>query len=689
MHQVKTKTAENCYTRKQSTAVLTWDRALVENKSILQKICILFGAVALYFCAPAKAEAIPGLNDHWHFFCSPSSKVSTKFLAKMKVKSESGGVKGAVAKLNYACLLHLYEVNKHEATIEKWQTAGGKGAQPQLNHQMSLGVLKQAVATLASLNKGKKKDPTALYYYGYALAIAGDVETVNRLDELMTEFPTAKQTADAPLVLGEFYFDNKDPQKAFREYATALKSKNQLVKLYTRYKQSWINYAVGVDSKDQNKKKKAITDLVAVSKAAEAKKGKLYKKLSEIIKVDLMALLADFGNLDEARRILSAIGAKDVYAKLVEQMAYARLNAGDPKGAYSLFQIAAKEDPLRPEAPAISTNLVRLAGQMNDVGLVAANLKLMVKTYMVDKKWRSIQKAPLHKKSDADLEALLYEFSTIIDRQGRETANPQFLASAQQLYELFIKTFPKSTKIVELQYYIAQIQVQNKQYLKGASLLYTLLKNNPKFPQAKEASEMMVTAAQVVIDNDKTAYKVEEPGTPLSPQKIPTNRKIYSECLELFLKFQPKNPMAPTMDFTVASIYYDYGHFDKAIKSYNMYIRRFPTGEFAKPAAARVLLYHQRQFDDEGLEKAKANFLAMPAFRADPEMMATIKAMSSIDKKGKDSKVAGKKTKKVKKAKEAEAEEEAEEEAEDVVSENEEADEAIEASSPEEESSEE
>ncbi len=607
----------------------------------------------------------------------------------MKSKSETGGVKGAVAKFNYACLLHLYEINKHEAAVEKWQKAGGKGTQPQLSHQMSQSVLKQVVATLENLNKSKKKDPIALYYYSYALALTGNVETVNRFDELMTEYPTAKQTADAPLVLGEFYFDNRDQQKAFREYGTALKSKNPLVKLYTRYKQSWINYAVGVDSKDQNKKKKAITDLVAVSKAAESKKGKLYKKLSEIIKADLMALLADFGNLEEARRILSSIGAKDVYAKLVEQMAYSRLNAGDTKGAYGLFQIAVKEDPLRSEAAAISTNLVRLAGQMNDVGLVAANLKLMVKSYMLDKKWRTVQKASQLKKTDAEIEALLYEFSTIIDRQGRETNNLQFLTSAQQLYELFIKTFPKSAKNVELQFYIAQIHLQNKQYLKGASILYTLLKKNPKFPQAKEASELMVTAAQFVVDSDKTVYKVPEPGTPLSPQKIPTNRKLYAECLELFLKFQPKNPLAPTMDFTAASIYYDYGHFDKAIKSYNSYVRRYPTGEFAKPAAARVLLYHQRQFDDEGLEKAKANFLAVPSFRADAEMMATIKAMTSIDKKGQeDSGLAGKKSKKGKKPKESEVNSQSESE-EEVVSENEQAEEAIEASSPGQEDSEE
>lgn len=199
----------------------------------------------------------------------------------------------------------------------------------------------------------------------------------------------------------------------------------------------------------------------------------------------------------------------------------------------------------------------------------------------------------------------------------------------------------------------------------------------------------MVTAAQFVVDSDKTVYKVPEPGTPLSPQKIPTNRKLYAECLELFLKFQPKNPLAPTMDFTAASIYYDYGHFDKAIKSYNSYVRRYPTGEFAKPAAARVLLYHQRQFDDEGLEKAKANFLAVPSFRADAEMMATIKAMTSIDKKGQeDSGLAGKKSKKGKKPKESEVNSQSESE-EEVVSENEQAEEAIEASSPGQEDSEE
>jgi tetratricopeptide (TPR) repeat protein len=199
----------------------------------------------------------------------------------------------------------------------------------------------------------------------------------------------------------------------------------------------------------------------------------------------------------------------------------------------------------------------------------------------------------------------------------------------------------------------------------------------------------MVTAAQFVVDSDKTAYKVPDPGTPLSPQKIPPNRKLYAECLEMFLKFQPKNPLAPTMDFTAASIYYDYGHFDKAIKSYNSYVRRYPTGEFAKPAAARVLLYHQRQFDDEGLEKAKANFLAVPAFRADAEMMATIKAMNSIDKKGnKDSDIANKKSKKSKKAKTPEEDPESESE-EEVVSEDEQSEEAIETSSPDQEEEEE
>lgn len=641
------------------------------------------------FLLPVQASAIPGLFDHWHFFCSPTAQVNKKYLAKMKGRAASGGLKGAISQFNYACLLHLYEVNQHQAAMEKWQAGGGKGAQPQLNHRMSMGVLKQASSALANQTKGKKKDQKALYYYGYSLALLGDVSTVNRLDELMTEFPSSPLFADASLVLGEFYFENKDPQKAFREYGVTAKAKKPIIQLYTRYKQAWINYAVGVDSKDQAKKKKAITDLVGVSKAAASKKGKLYKKLVDQIKTDLMALLADFGNLDEARRILSAIGAKDVSATLVEQMAYTRLNAGDVKGAYNLFQTSVKEDPLRPEAPVIVGNMVRLAGQMNNVQLVAANLKQLVDNYMKDKKWRSRQKEPLLKKTEADIEALLYEFSTIIDQQGRQTNNTQFLNTANQLYTLYMKTFPKSPKNTELRYYMAQIQIQMKQFAKAARMLYVILTKNPKFPQAKEASELMVTAAQYVVDSDKTAYKVPEPGTPLSPQKIPPNRKLYAECLELFLKFQPKNPLAPTMEFTAASVYYDYGHFDKAIKSYYSFVRRYPTNEFAKAAAARVLIYHQKQFDDKGLAKAKATFLAVPAFKADPQMVATIQATDTIqnaNKKEKDAATAAKKSKKKKKQQPEPEESENESEETDTASSQEEvqneSSEAIEASTP-------
>lgn len=638
----------------------------------------VLAALSLFFMLEANAQALPTLFDHWHFFCSPSAVPSAKYINKMKARANSGGSKGAIAKFKYACLLHIYEINQNQTAFEKWQAGGNKGAQPVLNHRMSLGVLKQALGSLANLYKAKNKNPTALYYYGYALALSGDVEAVNRLDELMTDFNTSKYVPDAALVLGEFYFDNKDPQKAFREYNGTLKSKKQIIQLYTRYKQGWINYALGVDAKDQNKKKKAITDLVNVSKLAGESKSKLNQKLATQIKADLMPLLADFGNLEESRRILSAIGAKDVFATLVEQMAYAKLNAGDIKAAYNFFQITVKEDPMRAEAPVIMANMVRLAGQMNDVGLVANNLKLMIQNYIKDKKWRSVQKEPVLKKTDADVEAIVYEFSTIIDQQGRATGNMQFLASAQQLYGLFIKSFPKSSKILELRYFIAQIQIQSKQYLRGARMLYVLLKKNPKFPQAKEAAELMVTAAQFVIDNDKTVYKVPEPGTPLSPQKIPPNKKAYAESLDLFLKFQPRNQLAPVMDFTAASIYYDYGHFDKAIKRYYSYVKRYPTGDFAKPAAARILIYHQKQFDDDGMAKAKALFLSMPAFKSDPEMIATIKATDTIANQNKKTKAQAAE----KKAAKNKADEASDEQEDDGQSETQE---AIEASSPQDE----
>lgn len=666
--------SRHCCPPKMSTGIL---------RSTVLLAMLAFGA---FFSTGA--SAIPSIFDHWHFFCSPTSQVTNKQLASAKSRASGSGSKGAIARFNYACMLHMYEIRQHQAALEKWQAGGGKGAQPQLNHNMSVGVLRQASSALANLSKGSKKDPRVLYYYGYSLALLGDVSAVNRLDELMTEFPSSSVVSDAALVLGEFYFDNKDPQKAFREYAKTSKSKKTSVQLYTRYKQAWITYALGMEGKDQNKKRRAITDLVNITKVAKGKKGRIYNKMNDQVKTDLMTLLADYGNLDEARRILASVGAKDVSATLVEQMAYARLNAGDIKGAYTLFQTAVKEDPLRPEAPTISSNLVRLSGQMNNIGLVVANLKLMVDTYIKDKKWRSVQKAPLLKKTDADIEALLYEFATIIDRQGRETNDLNFLKSAVQLYALFGKTFPKSPKNEELRYYTAQIQLQLKQYAQAARMLYTILLKNPKFPQAKEASELMVTAAQLVMDNDKTAYKVPEPGTPLSPQKIPPNKKLYAECLELFLKFQPRNELAPTMEFTVASVYYDYGHFDKAIKGYYTFIRRHPGNQFAKPAAARILIYHQRQFDDEGLAKAKATFLAVPTFKADPEMVATIQATDTIEnqnKRKKEAGIAAKAANRKKAASGLSGEQPSVEGQGDESSSQEETDEAIEASTPQDE----
>lgn len=572
--------------------------------------------------------ALPGIKDGWHFFCAPR-QVSAKLIASLRSKANASGVAGAAATLQLACAMEVYEFNVLEARFAKFQAQGAKGAPPKLDNRSSLASLQRATQLLKAAKAGKNVDAKTLYHLGVAMAVQGDVMAVNIFDELVTKFPKDPLSKESYLTLGEHYIERRDPQKAYRELKNALKGTRPATEAYARYKIAWLNFSIADEQKNAKKKQEAIQELVNLKKFLDRKSGRGNNKekakgskeksaedqdgarkedklarLAEMIEEDVSEILAKQGDLAAAKKILSDLDAPQIYANLLERMANARLPQ-DPAGALSLFELSLREDPTRKEALPIIMAIVQLAAQKNDIKKITTYLQYMVGTFVREKSpWRNKNKddkklvAEAVKKTDE----MLLEYAAAIDQEARKAGgDPALTAAARSLYELYLKTFKKSPQRAKVNIALGALMFLQKQYVQTAKTLYEAIKANPKEPAVRDALPIMVTAIQTAVDADKTNYQLAEAGTEKLERAIPPLRKLFADCLDLYVQLLPQDPNAAPMIFTSSGVYYDFGHYTEANKRFVQFFARHAQHELTKTIIARFLVWYVNQGDKKSI----------------------------------------------------------------------------------------
>ena len=563
--------------------------------------------------------ALPNLRSYWHLNCAPNG-VTRKLQENSQAKIGAGG---GVGDLEAACVQSALESDSFQKRLTAFNESGGKGKQPVLDNRRSNEMIKIAVGKLES-NHSVKKTPAVGYALGFALGLQGDDWSVNRLDEAQRASVGLELSGNSFLVLGEIFFDKKTLEKAVDYYKKSLAESSALNKEYARYKLAWVDYIRGVQAKNSGAQRKAIQDIAQLTKRLASASG-ISKALGAKAKEDVLAMVVELGDLAAAKQILQSVGATELYGTLLERMAYTKMAEGAAKSAYELFGLAIKERPMALSAAELSITQTMIAGQATNIPLVVSNLKGLIKNYVqVKAPWRKKQKEADLKKTDTRIEELFFEYTTAIDRQGRDTKNTTVLAQAEVLYKIFIKYFPKSSKSYDMQFFYGQLLYFMQKHEPAAKALAALVKANPKGKSNKDALEIMVTAAQTAFDADKIKYNLPQPGKGLEELVIPPVKQVYADSLDIFVKSMPQHANAPDMQFAAATVYYDFANYEEGIKRYKSFIKKNPTNSYAQPIVARILEYYKYNEKPEALEKVKREIAEFPTLGSDPALKAAL-----------------------------------------------------------------
>ncbi len=567
----------------------------------------------------------PTLEDHAAYFSSANAyQASDKNLAKAdklriktinSIKSLLGSKKKSIRRFELLLRLGELYVERHDYLREKdmdsyetrhnaWnkKAKAKRGNEPQLNLSKSRSEMTKAINSFRRLvNEYPKHRRTdaALFSLAKALGRQGKATAANYYKQLLKSHPRSPLIAEATLALGEFYFDRNDIANAVVYYKKAMKHKKHAAYPYAVYKLGWAFYNSGEDQAGKNYKK-AVTAFKLVVKLADKDKTTSKRGLNlraEALR-DLVMVWADAGDVKSAWRYFKTVGEKTSFYAMLERLGAIYNDQGKNIKAIALYERILKEAPLRETNPRIHATLAELHDRTNQIGKVVKDLNDMTTKYLGKSRWTTHHRKNAMIVSDAasKVEHKLHFYGTTYHQRGQKSKNMAYLKSSAAVYSLYLKSFADNKNAYDVRYYLAEILYDTKRF-EAASNHYMIVAKQKKKGKYTKPAALNAVASMNQFVSAKKFGKLPPKGQVNKAIGIPPSKKKLVEVMNQYVQLLPAQKEGRGMRFQTAQIYFDYGHYGKAIKLFDKITKELPQTKQGKSSARVILGYYTAKQD--------------------------------------------------------------------------------------------
>jgi TolA-binding protein len=471
------------------------------------------------------------------------------------------------------------EINAWLDSHEKWKKADAKtrGKAPTVNYKASESQVHLAISAFRKLVSTFPKHPqtdAALLALANTLSKVEDENALLYYKQLIKNHPKSLFIPDAWLAIGEFHFDKHNIKEATEAYKNVMEYKEHRAYAFAVYKLGWCYYnSQGVREKNPGDSlKKSIAAFKLVVKLAEKSTDKRNFNLREEAIRDLIMAFAETEDTDAAWKYFKTIGEEEKFYVMLERLGNAYTETGRNQKAIEVFQRLVTEAPTKKNNPRIYQKLVELYDAVAQQDQSVANIKIMHQLFLdPSSKWASSHTKNPEILADAkDLtERVTHRYGTLFHSRGQKTKNKSLEANAGSIYEMYLLSFSSSEKAYEIRYYLADIQLEQKNYVSASENFMKVAKQKPKDGKhLKESALSAVTAIAKLNEGLKTAPLPPAAQVP-KPISIPKQRALYTSVIDQYVQLLPEEKDGHSMRYTAAQIFFDYGHYDEAIKRFD------------------------------------------------------------------------------------------------------------------------
>ncbi len=384
--------------------------------------------------------------------------------------------------------------------------------------------------------------------------------------KLIKDYPNSKYVPNAYLSFAEFYFQKGEMENAGKFYQKVEQFPQSSVFGFALYKQGWVEINLG-------NFKSALEIFVKVIQLCQ--NGKIPKNqagpLEKEAKKDLVKAYGRTpgASPDKAWDFFQRMGG-DYAPKMMESLAELYWEQG-------MFPESSK---IYRKIITLNENSPRLCEWQNKIlrnTLSGGNKKDQVQEL---KRLGNVYEAML-KKTDVKKDVMTEckntfhdtgkELALIWHKEAQRTKNSDTYQLAGMVYKEFLSHFDKEKDTPEITFYYGEILWQMNSWKEAAETYTRVVELDPKGKYVKDAAYAAVLAWKNALNIDDSGEGVDkEKGkggeNAMKPRPIPEYQKKMIDAFDTYIKYVPDAPELVKIKYRKARVFYDYNHFDDAIK---------------------------------------------------------------------------------------------------------------------------
>jgi tetratricopeptide (TPR) repeat protein len=467
----------------------------------------------------------------------------------------------------------------------------------------------------------------ALYVDGFLAYEQGkEEEARERFERILRDYPQSRFVPDAHMAKAEAIFNGKfDYAGALSEYEKVLSYKDQIdPALYglALFKSAWCYWRIGNNDE-------AARRFVGVFEATDAGKGAnaAQRKQLDELQGEALRYIVEVFTEDEKNtaqdlyNFLTKIGGERFSGKIVRALAEQYYDQAHYERGIEAYELLLKLEPTSRDAGQWVLQIAAGYAAIEDYVHLKATFERAIAQYTTGGPWSRTQgdAANVAATTAAIEKALRDDATSLHARAQRDKASRAEFEGAAGLYDVYLSKFAQEPKAYVVHFDLAEIDFfRLDKNLDAATHYMAAAKAIP----ASETGGPLATMRHDALYNALVALsremEVKGPGgadaAKNGNESFAKAADKYSEALDLYAQYYPKDPELPAMFYRQGRYYFDTGNYDPAVKIWGMLLEKFPSSEQAHDAGESILESFNRAKNYENIETWARRLKALPSF---------------------------------------------------------------------------
>jgi cellulose synthase operon protein C len=472
----------------------------------------------------------------------------------------------------------------------------------------------------------------ALYVDGFLAYEQGkEDEARDRFERILKDYPQSRFVPDAHMAKAEAIFNGKfDYAGALSEYEKVLSYKDGIdPALYglALFKSAWCYWRLGNNDEAARRFVGVFeaTDQGAGGKTANAAQRKQLDELQgEALRYIVEVFTEDEKNTaQDLYNFLTKIGGERFSGKIVRALAEQYYDQSHYERGIEAYELLIKLEPTSRDAGQWVLQIAAGYAAIEDYPHVKSTFERAIAQYTTGGPWSRTQGDPANvaATTDAIEKALRDDATALHARAQKDKASRAEFEGAAGLYEVYLSKFAQDPKAYVVHFDLAEIDFFRldknldaaTHYMAAAKAIPAGETTGPLATMRHDALYNALVALSREMDVKSPAGGPEASKTAASESFSKAADK-YSEALDLYAQFYPRDPELPAMFYRQGRYYFETGNYDPAVKIWGMLLEKFPNSEQAHDAGESILESFNRAKNYENIETWARRLKALPSF---------------------------------------------------------------------------